>query len=30
MKPMTLEEVHRVLYDILVDIHEFCVANDIK
>ena len=30
MKPMTLEEVHSVLYDILVDIHEFCVDNDIK
>lgn len=30
MKPMTLEDVHHVLYDILVDIHEFCVKNDIK
>ena len=30
MKPMTLEEVHSVLYDILVDIHEFCVDNNIK
>ena len=30
MKPMTLEEVHDVLYDILVDIHEFCVDNNIK
>ncbi len=30
MREMTLEEVHSVLYDILVDIHEFCVANDIK
>lgn len=30
MKQMTLEEVHEVLYDILVDIHEFCVNNDIK
>lgn len=27
---MTLEDVHQVLYDILVDIHEFCVKNDIK
>ena len=30
MRPMTLEEVHQVLYDILVDIHEFCVKNNIK
>ena len=30
MTPMTLDEVHSVLYDILVDIHEFCVANEIK
>jgi len=30
MRPMTLEDVHKVLYDILVDIHEFCVKNDIK
>lgn len=30
MKPMTLEEVHGVLYDILVDIHDFCVENNIK
>lgn len=30
MKPMTLDEVHDILYDILVDIHEFCVENDIK
>lgn len=30
MRPMTLEDVHKVLYDILVDIHEFCVENDIK
>lgn len=30
MTPMTLEDVHHVLYDILVDIHEFCVKNDIK
>ena len=30
MKEMTLEDVHRVLYDILVDIHEFCVENNIK
>ena len=30
MTPMTLEDVHQVLYDILVDIHEFCVKNDIK
>ena len=30
MTPMTLDEVHAVLYDILVDIHEFCVENDIK
>ena len=30
MTPMTLEDVHQVLYDILVDIHEFCVENDIK
>ena len=27
---MTLEDVHKVLYDILVDIHDFCVKNDIK
>lgn len=27
---MTLEDVHYVLYDILVDIHNFCVKNDIK
>lgn len=27
---MTIAEVHSVLYDILVDIHEFCVENDIK
>ena len=27
---MTLEDVQHVLYDILVDIHEFCVKNDIK
>ena len=30
MREMTLDEVHDVLYDILVDIHEFCVENDIK
>lgn len=30
MRQMTLDEVHQVLYDILVDIHEFCVENDIK
>ena len=30
MTQMTLDEVHNVLYDILVDIHDFCVANDIK
>lgn len=30
MKQMTLEDVHKVLYDILVDIHDFCVKNDIK
>lgn len=30
MRPMTLKEVHQVLYDILVDIHEFCVEHDIK
>lgn len=30
MKPMTLEDVHQVLYDILVDIHEFCKKNNIK
>lgn len=30
MKPMTLDEVHQVLYDILVDIHKFCVKNNIK
>ena len=30
MKPMTLADVHKVLYDILVDIHEFCVKNDIR
>lgn len=30
MTPMTLEDVQHVLYDILVDIHEFCVKNDIK
>ena len=30
MKPMTIEDVHKVLYDILVDIHEFCVKNNIK
>ena len=27
---MTLEDVHHVLYEILVDVHEFCVQNDIK
>ena len=30
MTSMTLDEVHSVLYNILVDIHEFCVENDIK
>ena len=30
MKEMTLKDVHEVLYDILVDIHEFCVENNIK
>lgn len=30
MIPMTLEDVHKVLYDILVDIHEFCIKNGIK
>lgn len=30
MREMTLDEVHSVLYDILVDIHEFCVANNIR
>lgn len=30
MRKMTLEEVHEVLYDILVDIHEFCVDNGIE
>lgn len=27
---MSLKDVHSVLYDILVDIHNFCVNNDIK
>ena len=30
MREMTLKEVQSVLYDILVDIHDFCVENDIK
>ena len=30
MIPMSLSEVQKVLYDILVDIHEFCTENDIK
>lgn len=30
MKPMTLGDVQHVLYDILVDIHDFCVKNNIK
>ncbi len=30
MTPMTLEDVQHVLYDILIDIHEFCIENDIK
>lgn len=30
MKLMTIEDVHQVLYDILVDIHEFCVKNKIQ
>ena len=29
MRKMSLEDVHEVLYDILVDIHEFCVENNI-
>ena len=27
---MTLEDVHHVLYEILLDVHEFCVQNGIK
>ena len=27
---MNLADVHNLLYDILVDIHEFCIENDIK
>lgn len=30
MREMTLDEVHSVLYDILVDVHDFCVKNNIK
>lgn len=30
MTPMTLKDVQHVLYDILIDIHEFCIKNDIK
>lgn len=30
MRPMTLEDVQHELYDILVDIHNFCIKNGIQ
>jgi len=30
MTQMTLEDVQHVLYDILIDIHEFCIKNNIQ